>query len=190
MLSGVDRNLNKLHPTYSRWFSPWTPTSTDSTEITGLITLHVRRGDYYNRKSRLSYDCSLANIYYVDCQFLASFANFEGWNLLPDLPDRFNPPSGGGDARTEYGFTRCWIEISAIVSRLDSLREEYGDLDRVFVSTNGDEDWVRELKVALYARGWVRVITTADLTLSWKQASVDSAIGEPCLAFGATLPIC
>lgn len=76
---------------------------------------------------------------------------------------------------------RCWVEIDAIVKRLTKLKMEYKDelkLGRVYVSTNGKEEWVAELKRALLKEGWQSVMTTRDLKLTWEESGVDSAVGE------------
>lgn len=81
-------------------------------------------------------------------------------------------------------FARCWLEIDAIVRRLTELKREYAEaegggvrLRRVYVSTNGENEWVKLLKEALVAAGWTSVFSTSDLKLTWEESGVESAIG-------------
>ena len=75
--------------------------------------------------------------------------------------------------------SRCWIEIDAIAARLRALRIEYPEarLERVYVSTNADQEWTEELKSTLQLEGWESIVATPDLTLTWEESGVDSAIG-------------
>jgi hypothetical protein len=124
---------------------------------------------------------------------LLGWADFEGWNLLDFLPDRFEPPGPPHhpningttvdpttDPRALYMIPRCWIEIETIVERLTQLKLEYADklqLRKVYISTNGRTEWVDSLKKALLDSGWQSVLSTHDLELSWEEGGVDSAIG-------------
>lgn len=51
-------------------------------------------------------------------------------------------------------------------------------LKDVYVSTNGDAEWVEDLKKALRKEGWRKIATTRDLELTWEEGGVDGAIGE------------
>ncbi len=110
---------------------------------------------------------------------MSTFANFEGWNRLPFLPDPWSPPEAP-NARQKYALDRCWVEIPAIHSRLETLRKQHPELslDRVFLATNGKPDWVVELKKVLAKGGWDTVVTTRDLDLDWQESGVENAIGE------------
>ena len=115
---------------------------------------------------------------------MAGWAEFEGWNLLPFLRDRFNPPLD----REPYLVSRCWIEMDVIVARLRELRIEYpkAKLERVFVSTNADREWTDKLKTTLLREGWKSIVTTPDLKLSWEETGIDNAVGmdNSCLPLG------
>lgn len=119
---------------------------------------------------------------------MAPFGEFNGWNKLSFLPDRWHPPwstpTEPGEARARYAYERCWIDIPAIVSRLERTRSEHAssgsDLDTVFISTNGDKEWIKSVREALRGPpgvGW-NVVTSKDLNLDWQQQGVDMAIGE------------
>ncbi|KAF9506721.1 hypothetical protein BS47DRAFT_1321678 [Hydnum rufescens UP504] len=166
VLSAVERNLPALTPRIShltRWLSV-----DKLSHIPGLLTLHLRRGDYKHH-----------------CEWMSTFADFEGWNRLPFLPDPWNAPSDPAD-RVQYALNRCWIEIDDVVKRLDKLREEHLDanLDKIFVSTNGTPEWLEELKKRLWAKGWRSVVTTRDLKLSWQERGVDNAVDMELAARG------
>lgn len=77
---------------------------------------------------------------------------------------------------------RCWLEIDAIVERLQKLRVEHADLhlERVFVSTNAEPEWIEELKKALRRTKWRFVLSTRDLVLTWEEGGVNAAIGPYC----------
>lgn len=137
----------------------------------------------------------------TDCKWMASFGEFNGWNKLSFLPDRWHPPWSSptepGEARSRYAFERCWIDIDAIVARLEQIRSERallpggekGELDTVFVSTNGDMTWIESLREALKGPkgvGW-NVVTSKDLQLDWQQQGVDMAIGEFTRLFSLSL---
>lgn len=120
---------------------------------------------------------------------MAPFGEFNGWNKLSFLPDRWHPPwstpTEPGEARSKYAYERCWIDTAEIVARLARTRAEHAasttaPLETVFLSTNGDEKWVEEVREALKGPsgvGW-RVVTSRDLKLDWQQQGVDMAIGE------------
>lgn len=75
------------------------------------------------------------------------------------------------------------------MKRLTKLKMEYKDelrLRRVYISTNGKEEWVAELKRALLKEGWQSVMTTRDLKLTWEESGVDSAVGELCQCLTTT----
>lgn len=137
---------------------------------------------------------------FIKCgrSFITGWAVFEGWNQLDFLPDRFTSTAAthepnefdpATDPRARYVISRCWLEIDAIVQRLRALKKEYtGELKlkQVYVSTNGKEEWVGQLKRALMKDGWDKVMTTRDLKLSWEESGVDSAIGEFFCSLGYT----
>lgn len=126
---------------------------------------------------------------FTDCKWMAPFGEFNGWNKLSFLPDRWHPPwstpTEPGEARAKYAYERCWIDTAEIVARLSRTRVEHAastaaPLETVFLSTNGDEKWVEEVREALKGPkgvGW-RVVTSRDLKLDWQQQGVDMAVGE------------
>ncbi|KAF8312145.1 hypothetical protein DL93DRAFT_2082576 [Clavulina sp. PMI_390] len=178
--AAVERNLENLglYPSTSRIEGASSRLAGTAATTPGLVTLHVRRLDYERH-----------------CRWFAGWAEFEGWNKLHFLPDPYVAPSpmvfplsNGSmpsdfdfdtNPRAQYLLSRCWLEIDAIVQRMLHLKQEYADtmrLDKIYVSTNGREEWVEGLKTALIASGWTTVWTTRDLKLTWEESGVDSAI--------------
>lgn len=87
------------------------------------------------------------------------------------------------DPRAQYAFSRCWVDIDVVVRRLREIRAQHSSisgapLNKAYVSTNGEKEWVERLKGALIDDGWAEVYTTKDLELSWRESGVDGAIGK------------
>ncbi|KAF8312144.1 hypothetical protein DL93DRAFT_2229267 [Clavulina sp. PMI_390] len=204
--NGVEKNMDLFIPEEEKGRGRWANSrffgkkKTDSDDepkgniIPGLVTMHVRRGDYEGH-----------------CKWIAPWGEFNGWNKLSFLPDRWHPPwstpTEPGEARRLYAYERCWIDIPAIVDQLERTRsdhknvhhkkdnnnqhkmgdgEEPEELHTVFVSTNADDTWAEELREALKGPkgvGW-RVVTSRDLKLDWQQAGVDMAIDMEIAARG------
>jgi hypothetical protein len=139
----------------------------DASVIPGLLALHVRRGDFESH-----------------CQMLADQAfPFHSFNTLSDLPDPFLPPRPDDAERGAIYARRCFPSIAEIVNRVKEVRElEVGrELKRVYVMTNGDQEWVGELKAALVRiGGWdedVNAITIGtDMVLTQEQYWVAQAV--------------
>ncbi|THV05877.1 hypothetical protein K435DRAFT_646473, partial [Dendrothele bispora CBS 962.96] len=138
--------------------------------IPGLLTLHIRRGDYKDH-----------------CGHLSKWSStFTGFNSFPEFPDKFNVPAGGftesEEERKEIYAPRCYPSIEDIVKKVRQvIRETKGPvpLKRIFVMSNGPREWLQELKVALMedaALPWEAIHTSRDLTLTWEQKYVAQAV--------------
>lgn len=133
-----------------------------SSGIQRLVAVHIRRGDFQEH-----------------CTNLRKWgAGFASWNLLSELPDKFQP--GSVD---EVYRERCLPEISEIVQRLHSVRAEHDqregaghELENVFIMTNGQRSWVNELVLALQEDGWRTVTSSKDLILDKVEDSVNAAV--------------
>lgn len=167
--SAVIRNIKLITSSKSKAVS-WDPIGkslSPYTPIPGLLVLHIRRGDFEDH-----------------CVHLARWAaGWNGFNLFPELPDRFTPPPGGGQGNTtqenlDIYIQRCYPSIEQIVQKVEEVRRTPAGrgLKNVYVMTNGKPDWITELKKELYAIGWEKVATTQDLRLSWEQKYVGQAI--------------
>jgi len=177
-------NAHIIHPTLSSLtpssFSPYSR----PTPFSGLLALHVRRGDYIEH-----------------CLHLANWtSSYTAYNEFPGLPDRFSPPYLS-DVQTseEQALYRahCFPDIEQIVSRVREVRASLLSrtmLTRLYVMTNGGPKWLQELKVALQEdaeRGhlgqWEQITTSRDLRLTREQRhngqAIDMAIGQRAEVF-------
>lgn len=162
--SAVETNRALIHPA----IVPGEGAQRQRTPLPGLLALHVRRGDFVDH-----------------CINLANWTSrYTGFNEIPSLPDRFEPPAGGGagwNTPENYAVyaARCFPRIEQIVGRVkEVLKTPTGrNLDRVYVLTNGKVEWLTELKEKLgELREWKSVQTSRDLRLSWEQKYVAQAI--------------
>ncbi|KAH9966164.1 hypothetical protein BGW80DRAFT_1230443 [Lactifluus volemus] len=170
-----------IHPALSDATPSDFAPSSAPTPLSGLLALHIRRGDYLEH-----------------CKDIANWsARFMGFNEFPGLPDRFFPPAvhSQGNAPPEE-LTRyrahCFPEINQIVSRVRDVRASLlptTTLTRVYVLTNGRPDWLQELKNALQEDAriqgmdeWEHIGTSRDLRLTREQRhnsqAVDMAIAQ------------
>jgi hypothetical protein len=180
-------NARIIHPSLSSLapssFSPYSKPK----PFSGLLALHVRRGDYVDH-----------------CRLLAGWSShFMGFNEFPGLPDRFYPltesdqrPLGEGEQQAWYS-PHCFPSIDQIVSRVREVRRALlstTDLTRVYIMSNGRPEWLRELKHALEedaVRGtmgpWKHITTSRDLRLTREQQHngqmVDMAIAQRAEVF-------
>lgn len=189
--SGVSRNfalLQPLHPT--KLFDLSAPST-----LTGLVAVHLRRGDYSRH-----------------CPRLAEWGStYMGLNQFPGLPDKFAPPSpsahapdgsshpndtwtdDGEAAHTqtteEYYLAHCLPTIPQIVSKLHFLRLTHPSLRRVYVLSNGWPMWLSSLKSALQADGWDDLVSSVDVERNldaeqgYVSMAVDMAIAEKAEVF-------
>ncbi|KAK7439760.1 hypothetical protein VKT23_017335 [Stygiomarasmius scandens] len=113
--------------------------------IPGLLTLHVRRGDFGTH-----------------CLNLAEWnAKFTGFNTFPEIKDKFYRPEIEEEKAVEYG-RRCYPSIEQIVKKVREVTADAQDhalsdgvsgsspsLRRIYVMTNAPKAWLRDLKQAL-----------------------------------------
>ncbi|KAG8747802.1 hypothetical protein FRC10_011247 [Ceratobasidium sp. 414] len=145
-------------------------------QIDGLLAMHVRRGDY-------SYHCT---------HFANWSSTYTSWALLPQLPDEFKVPEGAGQghatpkAIAEYHQV-CWPSNKQIVERARVMRQLHKRLNRVYILTNGDAEYLARLKADLKADHWAKVSTSQDMRLNWQETwvsqSVDMAIAQRAQVF-------
>ncbi|KAJ1304800.1 hypothetical protein OPQ81_005936 [Rhizoctonia solani] len=116
---------------------------------------------------------------------------FTGWNQLPQLLDKFDPPPRGDiewgtntPEIAEYYLKRCLPTPAQVASRLRAIRAENRHISRVFVATNAEERYLSELRVVLAADGWApdAIITSEDLELNWQATSVAMAVDMAILS--------
>ncbi|VDB96820.1 unnamed protein product [Peniophora sp. CBMAI 1063] len=138
-------------------------------ELKGLLALHLRRGDFKDH-----------------CENLANWrSEYNAFNVRPDFPDQLQaPPGGGGGAHTDetlqWYIDHCFPGIPQIVRRVKELRADANSqgrtLDRIYILTNGEREWIKELKVALGEAGeWKSIAASRDLEIDWEQEFVKQA---------------
>ncbi|KZV76432.1 hypothetical protein PENSPDRAFT_646205 [Peniophora sp. CONT] len=138
-------------------------------ELKGLLALHLRRGDFKDH-----------------CANLANWrSEYNAFNVRPDFPDQLQaPPGGGGGTHTDetlgWYVDHCFPDIRHIVKRVKELRVEAKgqgrSLDRIYILTNGDRDWIKKLKEELREAGeWKSIATSRDLEIDWEQEFVKQA---------------
>ncbi|KAG1878746.1 hypothetical protein C8R48DRAFT_688255 [Suillus tomentosus] len=141
--------------------------------IPGLLALHIRRGDFSGH-----------------CSHLANWSsNWNGFNQFSALPDKFKVPTDGGwgvttEANTNMYFKACFPTIEQIVEKVQNVlgdqRRLYGsvkELKSIYVMTNGDVEWLQQLREALMqVKKWDAVVTSRDMKLSWEAKPVAQAV--------------
>ncbi|KAI0340141.1 hypothetical protein BDW22DRAFT_1334794 [Trametopsis cervina] len=144
-------------------------------ELTGLLAMHVRRGDFLGH-----------------CESLGHWsASFNAFNEFDIFPDPWVAPQGSEDERMDVYRRRCKPTIEQIVEKVEQVRgsDAGKELKSVYVMTNGDKEWLEELKRALWARypGWERIATSRDMKLTLEEKYVaqaaDMYIGERAQVF-------
>jgi hypothetical protein len=168
--SAVSRNFAIFQPPSPKTLFDISSTST----LSGLVAVHLRRGDYKRHCPRLAEWQSL----------------YMGLNQFPSLPDKFDPApyaNASHTAREEYYLEHCLPSTEQIVSRLHALRVESPTLRRVYVLTNGWKWWVKALKSALQEDGWDDLKSSLDIQVDSEQKyvamAVDMAIAEKAEVF-------
>ena len=135
--------------------------------IEGLLVLHVRRGDFDGH-----------------CKFLAKWnETFTAFNQIQGITDRFNVPPRGPDGHLtdegERAYQKaCFPTLEEIVQRVGEIRASEGGkrLKNMYIMTNGERDWVAQLKEAfLAADDWDNIASSRDLELTEEQRYVAQA---------------
>lgn len=132
--------------------------------ISGLLVLHVRRGDFEHH-----------------CDHLRGYkSSWLGFCSFPEFPDKWEPPEDTeSEEHKEYYLRHCYPDIKQIVEKVTEIRHSRAgkNLKNIYIMTNGPVPWVDELKHALYDTGrWKNVASSRDLTLTWEQKFVAQAI--------------
>ncbi|KAI0033002.1 hypothetical protein K488DRAFT_85300 [Vararia minispora EC-137] len=160
VVSVVEDNYALIHPMAQRGWSQREP-------LPGSLALHIRHGDYARH-----------------CQYLLKHrAPFHGYNQYERYPDRFFPPPGGQYDEDVVAFydLHCVPEIPYMVKRVMEVRRDHArwtgrTLDRIYILTNANREWLYELKAALRTRaGWHSIVSSRDLTLTAEQKFVAQA---------------
>ncbi|QRV79621.1 O-FucT domain protein [Ceratobasidium sp. AG-Ba] len=171
--TALSRNMHKLQAQTS--FSWAASLFSRSNTITGLVAIHIRRGDYLRDAGKND----------GHCVFFSKWdSTFAGWSQLPQLLDKFAPPTRGdtklGQTNAElsnYYVQRCLPTPPQVATRLHKIRESKR-LTHVFIATNAEPEYLAELKRLLVSDGWASdaIVTSNDLELNWQAASVGVAV--------------
>ncbi|KAG6879223.1 hypothetical protein C0992_004284 [Termitomyces sp. T32_za158] len=136
-----------------------------------MLAMHIRRGDFKGACSSLAYWNS----------------TFYSWNLLPQLPDRFQPDPSIPWNSTEYfaaHTTRCLPDADLIIKKARDSRDDYvkadsgkrRTLDILYLLTNDKGEWMDKLKAALRKDGWNTIVTSNDLELDSEGIDTNMAV--------------
>jgi hypothetical protein len=148
--------------------------------LTGLVAVHLRRGDYKRH-----------------CPRLAQWgAGYMGVNTHPALPDRFLLPGANSTpaAAEAHYLLHCLPTPQQLAARLHAVRAEHAarhpgnqPLSRVYILTNAWGWFVNSVRAELVADGWEEVWGSGDIALDAAQAgvgmAVDMRIGEGAEVF-------
>ncbi|KAF8514994.1 hypothetical protein JB92DRAFT_2916654 [Gautieria morchelliformis] len=147
--------------------------------LSNVLALHIRRGDYGTH-----------------CHNMATYASgYNSWNLLPSLPDVYNPPNDAKEGEAFEEFMRhCWPNVDDIVKRVRDVKRDYeksgGRLNSIYVMTNGKQPWIDKLTERLLTSrmGWERVTSSLNLTFVSEpeklvNQAVDMEIGKRAAVF-------
>ncbi len=140
--------------------------------LPGLIALHIRRGDFKEH-----------------CTNLAGWnTRYNGLNSFPELPDKFVPPYDAPDEeKVSVYHKHCYPSIEQIIEKVK--HEQQGrHLNRVYIMSNGERGWLKDLKAALRQVGeWDSITTSRDMTYTREQKyvaqSLDMYIGQRAEVF-------
>ena len=155
------KNRHLFEPTtFWRWLFNFQKENTSSV-ISGLLAIHVRRGDFKEH-----------------CAHLAEWgADWNAFNSFPEFLDKLDGPTDRGDT-AELHIRRCYPSIEQIVDKVRQVRKEAASpLQYLYIMTNGQTPWVQELKSALAQNmSWDRIGSSQDLELTWEQQFVAQSL--------------
>ncbi|KAJ3914099.1 hypothetical protein F5877DRAFT_51111 [Lentinula edodes] len=181
VLSVVARNFAILQPDDLNDLYPSPPSYSHSNAgvLSGLVAVHLRRGDYSRHCHRL--------VGWDD--------EYMGVNQYDELPDRFDADAYLREHKTSedhailtpYYLTHCLPEIPEIVARLHQVRLDNPGLKRIYLLSNGWGWWLNSLRDSLKKDGWEDVRHGGELEMDQAQKhvamAVDMAIAEKAEVF-------
>lgn len=102
------------------------------------------------------------------------------FNKLPLLPGNENvPPPPGTPEAARMGLYRakCLPETLEIIARARRMRKNHPLLKSVYILTDADESWTREIRMWLQSEGWERVwVGRDDVYPDWESREVGVAV--------------
>ena len=146
----------------------------DEWHLDGLLALHLRRGDFLEHCKNL-------------CRWSADFNAF---NRFPEFVDPWERPEGPDHHRMDVYLRRCVPTVEQIVEKVGEIRASHAGqgLRNIYIMTNGDVQWLDELKKALrQVHAWEHIATSRDMVFTWEEKfvsqSMDMMIGERAQVF-------
>ncbi|KAI0095006.1 hypothetical protein BDY19DRAFT_915846 [Irpex rosettiformis] len=142
--------------------------------IDGLLVIHIRRGDFLEH-----------------CENLGHWgAAFLAFNRFPEFLDPWEPPQGDDAQKLAIYLRRCVPTIPQIVDKVTQVQQTNTaqGLKKVYIMTNGDPAWLKQLKDALKgAYAWDSIATSRDMILTLREKyvshTVDMLIGQRAQVF-------
>ncbi|RPD63753.1 hypothetical protein L227DRAFT_598834 [Lentinus tigrinus ALCF2SS1-6] len=135
------------------------------TMIPGLMAIHVRRGDYEGH-----------------CKYLSAHSeNFVSVNAFPGMMDQFTVPHGTTSGNRELYRKRCYPTIDEIIQKVVDVRQTPAarGVRRLFIMTNGQPEFLSELKDALWeVAEWDLIASSRDMVLNWEQKYIAQAVDQ------------
>ncbi|KAI0319328.1 hypothetical protein OF83DRAFT_1055129 [Amylostereum chailletii] len=153
VVSGVETNHELIHPSLEH--------AADTSALSGLIALHIRRGDFKDH-----------------CKYLTKFrSSYNGFNVRSDFNDQYSLPEEETELEAFYD-AHCFPDIPEIVTKVLGVRRALGGSpDRIYVLTNAQPDWLKKLERALRDEaGWMSITTSRDLQITPEQKFVSQAM--------------
>ncbi|KAJ4468455.1 hypothetical protein C8J55DRAFT_480347 [Lentinula edodes] len=213
VLSVVARNFAILQPDDLNDLYPSPPSYSHSNAgvLSGLVAVHLRRGDYSRHCHRLvgwddeymgvnQYDELPdrfdADAYLREHKFHSSVPAAHSPPLSTALSSRNSTSSASPTTSrtsedhailTPYYLTHCLPEIPEIVARLHQVRLDNPGLKRIYLLSNGWGWWLNSLRDSLKKDGWEDVRHGGELEMDQAQKhvamAVDMAIAEKAEVF-------
>ncbi|THV02287.1 hypothetical protein K435DRAFT_921704 [Dendrothele bispora CBS 962.96] len=129
-------------------------------DIPGLMTVHIRRGDF------LEFCRELEQVN----------SDFQGFNAFPEMLDKFNSSEPTERKWEEYR-KHCLPSVDEMVHKIN----EGTPLKKIFVMSNAPKMWLQQLKETLQSstgtdEKWEEIYTSRDLILTREQKYVSQAV--------------
>ena len=152
------------------------PSTTEDlhSRIDGLLVIHIRRGDFLEH-----------------CENLGHWgASFLAFNQFPEFVDKWESPRGDDEQKMAVYLRRCLPTIQQIVHKVEQVRQTQvaRGLKKIYIMTNGDPIWLKQLKTALEeAYMWESIASSRDLVLTpaekYVSYTTDMLIGQRAQVF-------
>ncbi|KAJ3970023.1 hypothetical protein EV361DRAFT_950940 [Lentinula raphanica] len=214
VLSAVARNFAILQPDNLNDLYPSSPSYSHSNAgvLSGLVAVHLRRGDYSRHCYRLvGWDDEYMGVNQYeklpdrfDADAYLREHNFHSSPVISSSPLMSTALSSRNSSTTPlstiphrtseehniltpYYISHCLPEIPEIVARLHQVRLDNPGLKRVYLLSNGWGWWLNSLRESLKKDGWEDIMHGGELEMDQAQKhvamAVDMAIAEKAEVF-------